>query len=239
MADDDRTVEADDMTMEDLRRLAADSRASVASDVTVQADDNTMDELRRFAAEAKRPQPSDDALPPPTTFAAPRDATVHVESIDFDELRRVADAARNGDSDSAGALAPAAAPPPVRPAAPELPTVAPPPVIDPIERTTARSSVPNEQPVASAPRAPAIDAEGGWKPPARMVMPTEPERRETHHAGPWKYVAVGLGAVVVALVAVLVVGRLGSGDEEPTDGSIPSVSTPQDVGDDTGDGLDG
>lgn len=252
--DDDRTAEADDTTMDELRRLAAEAKHPVVVDAggTVDADGTTMDELRRLAAEAKQP------------VAVDVGGTVEADDATMDELRRLAADAKRSMSappvearDSSGLPAPGqdvgpdrvslggdASPAPV-PAPPVSPATVPPPPQPQAHSATADVTVaptvldqPAATPQPTGPLSVPPPSNSGerWSPPPRMVMPTEPDKRHEHHPGPWKKITVALAAVVVVLLVIVVVSavRGGSDEDAPTDGSVPTSSTP--AGDQGGSG---
>lgn len=253
MTDDDRTVDADASTMDELRRMAADARSSSngaepVEDSTMQADESTMDELRRFAEEARRHTTSAE------TESAPQPAPASDGTVDADEstmaaLRSYAAEAR--ESTAASAEPTIDIPPPSAqrratahesgtvtdlPSLPDLRT----PETEPRPRavstaddnhTVNRSAEPD----LSSVRAPAVEpGAGAWRPPPRMVMPTEPERSAPVHHGPWRTVSIVLGVIAVALAAVVAFSVFTGGDDTPTDDSVPADSTP--AVDDGGDG---
>lgn len=260
MTDDDRTVDADPATMAELRRLADAAKASMSndnrepSDVTVDADPVTMAELRRFADEARRSAASTmvDDVPDRAD-----DHTVDADGSEMEALRQYAAEAQR--SDVAEPITDL--PPPGSALEPPSPSPAAPPLTDlpqlrerdawqtPVERTAppgpppnlpdhtlARSATPNRP--ASPPVAPHSDGET-WRPPPRMVMPTEPEKKGDVHHGPWRTIAFVLAGVVAVLLTVFLVGAFtgADGGEEPPADSTPGSSVGIDAGD--GDGLGG
>ena len=260
MSDDDRTVDADDAALDELRRLAADVRnqqfppppadpdapdahgaAGVDAgadrdddDVTVGADDASLDELRRFAAEARAQQsarrsdaPSDatssEALGS-TAPTAPSEPSAAGPPPPLPEVR-VPDAllaATNGspnttESRSTTALADLPVPDPLdRQAGPD-----PDRGRDHDDGDVTRSRVGD-----------------GWRPPPRTVMPTEPERHHEVEHGPWRKIAIGLAVALVVVTAAFVVwifvidggGADGPAPTEPTAPTLDGDPEPTDVG---------
>ena len=235
MTDDDRTLDADDDMLDELRQLAVDAKASGAvaqretdTDVTIDADDSAMEELRRFAAEARSAASADDTPPAGTSREAP--------------LRDVVPVAQSKESETVplGDIPDLDLPPEqlrrARPRAmPDLEPVTPPTaskaqIDEGVDSTQLRGGVP--EPIA----APASIGQGsGWRPPPRMVMPTEPEKRHPTHPGPWRSVAIGLGVAMVVLVAVFALGVVG-GDDAPVDEDVPTTDVVDEPAD--GDGAD-
>ena len=249
MSDEDRTVDADASTMDELRRLAAAAKASAESgpiDHTVQADDSTMDELRKFAEQARRQaREQASSFPPPSDLA---DHTVGADPSAVDELRRFAQEAQlpappPTERPQPPAVPEAAASSGLVPlpnvsspellsdggevdteSLPDLPTAVPEPAwsssvnVDQPDQTTARQTDIRPSP---GPQTGTIE---GWRPPARMVMPTEPEKRTEVHHGPWRAIAILLAVAVVALAGFVVFGAVTGGDDDtPTDDSVPGL----------------
>lgn len=248
MRDEDRTVDADDSTMDELRRLAAEVRArsaaSAPENATVDADGATMEELRRFAAQARgQIEPS----------------SVTATSGSITDLAEGSSVERNDFANAVDLLSGTAFDPPSLPsveaegamrtdrAIPELPAVdtpssAPDSVrrssllpIDAVDQTVARGTAP----IGRATGASSGHGEG-WRPPPRMVMPTEQEKHPPRHHGPWKAITIVLVVVVVLLLAVLLSGMLGGDqDELPPDGSVPGEVTEDGGGSGETDGSGG
>ena len=246
MSDEDRTVDADASTMDELRRLAAAAKTSAESgstDHTVQADDSTMDELRKFAEQARRQAREQvSSFPPPSEGA---DHTVGADPSVVDELRRLAHDVQLPAPPPAemptvpeAAKAPGLGPLPNLSSPellsdggqvdtgslPDLPTAVPEPAwsssasVDQPDHTTARLTD-----VRPSPGTPTGKIEG-WRPPPRMVMPTEPEKRTEVHHGPWRAIAMLLAVAVVALVGFVVFGAVSGGDDDaPSDDSVPGL----------------
>ena len=255
MTDDDHTVDADETTMETLRRLAADAKAATEvpepADRTVQADDTTMDELRRFAEEARRQvtlAPA-ESFPPPDV---PENHTVDADDAAMETLRHYANEAQGASTSRAEppiglpGLAsvpengPVSSPavdllPDLPPLPPEVPRVGAPPTDDTVARHEVHIDLVAPQPTGRLDPS----AGGRWQPPPRMVMPTEPEKRTEVHHGPWKNIALGLAAVVAVLAALFVFGQFTSGgdDDTPDEGSVPTSLNGGSIEDDGG--LDG
>lgn len=245
MTEDDRTIDADDHMLDELRRLAADACAEPdlqrGSDETIDADESTMDLLRQFAAEARAdstPIPSDPDETPPGGFDAPPTGKHDPPFAAADTLVALdPDAVPKWDEPAA-----AQAPEPL----PQLETA---PASAPLSGSSAdrhRSSLPpldgliEPRPNVSAPLAPSA-AGSSWRPPPRMVMPTEPQRVHRQDSHRWRAVSLALAAVLV-VVLVFVGYNVLIGDDAPAEqvpGVLPVDGEPVGTGAPDGGGNDG
>ena len=215
MTEDDRTIDADDGMLDELRRLAADARAQAESgqgpDETVDADGSTMDLLRQFAAEARADAstPSAAHVDPDQTPPGGFEALPSETQDPPDALLEPPDRAT-------------ASPPrqPSPPPAPDLfPQIASPPAA-PVSNVH-RSSLPplNDliEPRSEASTSPAPDSRtSSWRPPPRMVMPAEPERGQRPDSHRWRNVSLALAVVLIVVLAFLGYSAL-TGDDSPSD----------------------
>lgn len=245
MNDDDLTIDADDDALDELRKFAAEARALADADgaddearardddLTVDADGAVMADLQRYAAEVR-----DESAPDRSTAAgSPERHTGATPTVGIPDLPSSSGRPPNVRSpdpvpdllslDDLGGTAPT-----TEPVTGEFEPLTPAPgEFEPLGASS--RPAPDPEPTPAAKRTP----EAGWQPPARMVMPTEPERRAPVHHGPWKKISIALGVIVVVIVALLAFGVIGGGgapvDDEPTDTGL-------DNGVDSGldDGLD-